>query len=392
MKWNNKTHELETVVGKLMEKQEQFRHIYIFGAGQIGSQIMITLCAYNILAGFIDNDKQKQQSGYRGHKVYSFEEYLKIKNGLIVIAVSDKIMPEILQQMEDAHLLEEKDFYSHTAFCNRIFPIISVYLFNKSYVALAQISLTERCTLKCKKCAHGCFAVDNNKVSDLTLQQVYKSADSFFAKVDFIQEFVLIGGEPLLYQNLSDVIKHIGSRYRKQIGIFSITTNGTIVPNWEVLKECRDNNVIFRISNYSRTIPRLENTYKKLTDALESYGIAYSLGKKEREWMDYGFDHVNHNTSEEELTRVFDSCKTSCREVRENRFYFCVMARSVSENMGFHVGDNDYLDLDVLQGERGKKELLEFNLGYSEKGYLDMCNYCHGADAEKYPIPVAEQM
>lgn len=169
MKWNNKTHELETVVGKLMEKQEQFRHIYIFGAGQIGSQIMITLCAYNILAGFIDNDKQKQQSGYRGHKVYSFEEYLKIKNGLIVIAVSDKIMPEILQQMEDAHLLEEKDFYSHTAFCNRIFPIISVYLFNKSYVALAQISLTERCTLKCKKCAHGCFAVDNNKASDLTL-------------------------------------------------------------------------------------------------------------------------------------------------------------------------------------------------------------------------------
>lgn len=150
--------------------------------------------------------------------------------------------------------------------------------------------------------------------------------------------------------------------------------------------------MIFRISNYSRTIPRLENTYKKLTDALESYGIAYSLGKEEREWMDYGFDHVNHNTSEEELTRVFDSCKTSCREVRENRFYFCVMARSVSENMGFHVGDNDYLDLDVLQGERGKKELLEFNLGYSEKGYLDMCNYCHGADAEKYPIPVAEQM
>lgn len=36
--------------------------------------------------------------------------------------------------------------------------------------------------------------------------------------------------------------------------------------------------------------------------------------------------------------------------------------------------------------------LLEFNLGYSEKGYLDMCHRCHGIDAVNYPIPIAEQL
>lgn len=53
------------------------------------------------------------------------------------------------------------------------------------------------------------------------------------------------------------------------------------------------------------------------------------LGKAEREWKDYGFDHVNRNVSEKELIRVFDSCQTPCKEVRENRFYFCVMVRGV---------------------------------------------------------------
>ncbi len=391
MQWNNKSHELDTMAAKLLKKQEKYRHIYLFGAGRKGFQLMTALSVYGILEGFIDNDIHKQQEGYKGYKVYSFDDYLKQQDGMIVVAVSENIISDIVQQLEDAHLVEEEDFTVYTRFCNYVFPVISEYLFSKTYVNLAQISLTERCSLKCKKCAHGCYAVDNKKETDLTLDQVYKSADSFFAKVDFIQEFVLIGGEPLLYMRLPEVIEYIGKRYRKSIGIFSITTNGTIIPNQEVLKKCREYNVIFHISNYGGSIPKLRGTYVKLIEILEEEMVNYTFGKEESEWMDYGFDYVNRNAKKDELIEVFDKCKTPCREIRENRFYFCVMARSVAENMEFNVGKEDYLDLDSLKGEQGKKEFLEFNLGYSEKGYLDMCNYCHGADSRNYPIPAAEQ-
>lgn len=391
MQWKNKTHELDKKAEVLLDNPDKFKHIYIFGAGKIGSQIMITMQKYNILEGFIDNDIVKQNNGFDGYKVYSLEEYLKIRNGVIVVAVSKKNMTDVTEQLKDGNLLKEKDFFFHRTFCNIIFPIVSVYLFNKAYVNVAQISLTERCTLKCKKCAHGCAAVDNKKAKDLTLEQVNKSADSFFSKIDFIQEFVLIGGEPLMYKQMSDVIKYIGKNYRDKIGIFSITTNGTILPDEEVFKMCASNKVLFRISNYGKSIPRLKNIYKKLTNMLESYGIEYVLAGEESNWTDYGFDYVNHKESKDGLIKIFDACQTPCREVRENRFYFCVMARSVSENMKFNVGEKDYLDLDTLQGDAGTKILLEFNLGYSEKGYLDMCNYCHGADSVNYPIPVAEQ-
>ena len=101
---------------------------------------------------------------------------------------------------------------------------------------------------------------------------------------------------------------------------------------------------------------------------------------------------LDRKAEEEELIKVFDECKTPCREIRENKFYYCVMARSVSDNLGYNVGQDDYLDLDKLNGENYKKELLEFTLGYSDKGYLDMCNHCHGAEAKNYPIPAAEQV
>ena len=88
---------------------------------------------------------------------------------------------------------------------------------------------------------------------------------------------------------------------------------------------------------------------------------------------------------------IFDKCKTPCREIRGSRYYYCVMARSVSDNLGFDLGKDDYLDFRKIKKE-DKKVLLEFEMGYSEKGYLDMCNHCYGADAANYPIPVAEQI
>lgn len=391
MKWKNKGHEFDEYAKKLALSQSRARKYYIFGAGIIGKRMASILQWYGCAECFIDNDISKQGSKTDGISVVSLESYLQIRDGQIIVAVSSEKEPEIVEQLEKNSLIHEMDFWLHEEFINIILPIISTYYYDKVFIPLAQISLTERCSLKCKKCAHGCYAVDHN-AEDLTLEQVYKSTDSFFAKVDYIKEFVLIGGEPCLYKDLSQVISYIGKRYRDRIKIFSITTNGTIVPNKEVLIASREYNVLFRISNYIHQIPRLEAIHKCLVDMLKAYNIQYILQEKETEWIDYGFEYVNREATEEELIRVFDACHTPCREVRENRFYYCVMARSISDNLKYHVGQNDYLDLEQLNGENYKKELLEFILGYSEKGYLDMCRHCRGAEAKDYPILAAEQV
>ncbi len=391
MIWNHKGHELDQYAERMTGLNPQIKY-YIFGAGILGKELMIVLRKYGCLVAFIDNSIEKQQNKIDDFEVISFQEYLKRRDGQIVIAATKKNSRIIRKQMEENLLHHEIDFFEYDEFSERVFPVISLYCFHKLYIALTQITLTERCTLKCKKCAHGCFAVDYSTASDLTLEQVFKSADYFFSKVDFIKEFVLIGGEPLLYKELPQAIQYIGEEYREKIGTYTITTNGTIVPDEEVLKLCKKYNVLFRISNYSHQIPRLKEAYQRLTDTLNEHGIAFLLGEEDFEWMDYGFEYVKRESDEDVLIKVFDACKTPCREIRENKFYFCVMARSVSDNLKLHVGEQDYLDFLKLDVTEYKKEVLEYSLGYSDKGYLDMCRFCNGAEANDKPIPAAEQV
>ena len=305
-----------------------------------------------------------------------------------MIAADEKNIPAIESQLRKAGLKEQKDFYTYREFMKTVYPVLSVYAYNQFYVEQAQICLTERCSLKCKACAHGCYAVDAGS-QDMSLEMAKESADCFFEKVDLVKEFVLIGGEPFLYQKLDKIIAYIGEKYREKMIYFSITTNGTIMPNQKILELCRKYHVLIRISNYSAELKYLEKKYEKLKEELKRHGVSYRMSDSDSHWMDYGFETLDRGGNEEELIRVFDKCGTNCREIRGNRYYYCVMARSVSDNLGFGLGEDNYLDFKDVED---KKVLLEFEKGYSEKGYLDMCNHCNGADAVQHPIPVAEQL
>lgn len=391
MKWSDRGHELDEYAKELVQDfRNKKEKIFIFGAGLIGEDIRTILEKGELFSGYIDNDREKQKSGINKAKVISPQKYLYGNApGIIVIAADKKNIPIMENQLIQMGLKKNKDFYEYTIFMKNVFPILSVYVKNKLYVELVQICLTERCSLKCKKCAHACHVVDSKK-PDLDIKMAKKSADIFFQHVDIVKEFVLIGGEPFLYKNLKEIIEYIGKTYRDKIVIFSISTNGTIMPTQSILELCKQYDVTFRISNYSAAVKQLEKKYKELQAILKKNQISYTISDKETKWMDYGFETVDRKGKENELIQVFDSCKTPCREIRGGHYHYCVMARSVSDNLNLGIGKNDYLDLEDLKTE-DKKVLLEFQMGYSEKGYLDMCNYCNGADAVNYQIPAAEQ-
>lgn len=391
MKWKNKGHEFDQLAREYQEKYGGMK-VYIFGAGATAAKYTQTFKHLNLLQGFVDNSSEKQGKLYLGLAVISINEWLECykNDSILVVCVSEKYYRDIRTQLLSTGLEENKDFIWHEFFYDKIFPVLSVYEYNQVFLPLVQISLTERCSLKCSKCAHACNLVPNN-ASDLPVEDACRSADELFSYVDYVRDFVLIGGEPLLYKDLAYAIDHIGRNYRDKIDIFSITTNGTIMPGEDVLQMCKKYNMLIRISNYVKTLPRLKKKHETLIDKLMSNNINFVLAPEDGAWMDYGFDYVNRHGTSEELIEVFDKCNTPCHEIRGSKFYFCVMARSVSENMNRNIGIVDYLDLDKLCAE-DKKIVFEYIMGYSDKGYLDMCNYCHGADAGRYPIPVAEQM
>ena len=377
------------------------RHrFFIFGAGKLGLELMQTLKRFRSFACFVDNDIEKQRHGWYGGHVISLDAYKARDNkDLLVLACSEKHRKNIELQMQASGMLCGYHYLYIKEFLQRVLPLYVCTQFHENYVSLSQICVTERCTLKCKKCAHGCYAVPRD-AQDMSLDMVKASADNYFAHVDYTGKFHLIGGEPLLYNDLSQAVEYIGSHYGPQIQTLCITTNGTIVPGDDVLQACKRYNVLVLISNYSVALPRLVQQHEKLTRTLSSWGIKFVLGEADKEWTDYGFDYVDRGAFSDKLSndkvvmlrKVFDACDTNCREVRGSKLYYCVQARACAENLGYPVGQADYLDLGKLdQTIESKQRLAEFESGVLDKGFLDMCNYCNGSERFLHLIPAAEQ-
>ena len=386
MRWNNKGHEFEILATELAYKWNISKDFYLFGAGGRGRFYKKIMKEFGLYSGFIDNDPNKWCN-----EVYSLSDFLNNNDcGWIILCAGYDYVREMLSQLKKMNIDEKRFFvYDDTLFFEMILPVLSVYELGKTYDRLCQISVTERCTLKCEKCAHGCWNVPMDR-ADMKLEDVIKSADYYFAAFDYVIEFVLIGGEPFLYKNLSESIEYIGERYRNQILTFAITTNGTILPSDEIIEACQKYDVHIHISNYVRTLPKLKRSYERLCSMLDENEISYDLSNEDEKWMDYGFDSLIRSDTEN-LVDVFDHCKTPCREIRGSKYYFCVQARAVSENMRFNVGAEDYLNLSEINDKEGKKALMEFGMGYSAKGYLDMCKYCYGAEAANRIIPRSVQ-
>ncbi|WP_026520141.1 radical SAM protein [Butyrivibrio sp. FCS006] len=385
MKWKKRGHEYDELGDDLLKKWEGTHDIYLFGAGEKGKFYRNILEKSGVFSGFIDN-RVVSDDGV----IYDVDQFLTTKkNGWIVLCAEAANMSEMRLQLESDYRFSNKFYiYEFDVFFQEIYPVLAAYAINRVYDNLCQISVTERCTLKCEKCAHGCWNVPMAN-EDLSLDVVKESADNYFNAFDFVVEFVLIGGEPFLYKHIAESIAYIGDNYRNQIITFAITTNGTILPTQEVLDACKKYDVHIHISNYVKTLPALRERYKMLCRILEKNDISYELSNEDDKWVDYGFDSLVRS-EEENLESVFDKCKTPCREVRGNKYYFCVQARAVGENMAFDVED-DYLDLSVIKNKEDKKTLMEFGMGYSKKGYLDMCKYCYGAEAAERVIPRAIQ-
>ena len=110
--------------------------------------------------------------------------------------------------------------------------------------------------------------------------------------------------------------------------------------------------------------------------------------EKENSGLIYGFEEVERGEDITLITEAFNECRTECREIRGSRYYYCVMSRTVPENMGWTIGKDDYLELRDLEN---KKVFFEYQQGFSDKGYVDLCRHCRGAEAPQFLIPAAEQ-
>jgi organic radical activating enzyme len=255
----------------------------------------------------------------------------------------------------------------------------------KVHIFQTDILVTERCNLNCSHC--NMFIPHYETPTHRNVDTIIQDVDLFFEKVDYVSILHLVGGEPFLYPNIDNVIKHIVSNYINKIDKFIITTNGTVTPKDTTIDLLKNNNVILSVSNYS---DKLEKLRAKVTKNIENYKLhnIKHYVRNNIEWYDFGDLRVKKNLTNEELIQHFDSCTAPFRGLNDGKFYYCHLNTSAVLTKLFPSNENDYVTLSSVTQE----ELIRFDLGYTNLGYITFCDNCNGCNTGiKIPVSYEKQ-
>jgi organic radical activating enzyme len=285
---------------------------------------------------------------------------------------------------KDYRIYLDENNIKHTWYKN-IASIWPYEYLNKVHIFQSDVLVTERCNLNCSHCnmfiPH--FEMPKHREIDI----IIKDIDSYFNIVDYVSVFHLVGGEPFLHPQIENVIQHIISNHINKIDKFIITTNGGIAPKSSTIELLKNSNVILSVSNYSDKLQKLKSKIERVIDTYKSNGIKHYV-RNEIEWYDFGDLRVKKNLPTDKLTEHFDSCTAPFRGLNDGKFYYCHLNTGAVLTKLFPLDKNDYVEIDKVS----KEDLLKFDLGYTDLGYITFCDNCNGCNTGiKIPVSYEKQ-
>jgi len=370
--------------------------IIIYGASVYGELAYIALSQMGLKPEYYC-DRSKDIKEYFGVKVICPEELNNKKNANIIIASADFFyeIRKILKEAGCNHLFDmsemlrmslPKELLSHRAqemYANRqhYIDIVENQSEEKIVFNRVQYVVSERCSLKCKDCTH--LMPYYKYPQDVDLNKYRAAFNLLLENVDCIVDLRILGGEPFMNSAMGDIIEWYHDN-RKIQGI-SVYTNGTIIPNKNILKALQKEKVKVHVSDYKIN----EDKIKNLVTVLDEFHIRYFVRTYDA-WQDAGGMEFR-NYSPDQKKEIFSHCfERNGFTFFKGKLHRCPRAAHAMNLRAIPDIKEDYVDLLDWKGtEEGLKVQLR-NL--QEKTWLESCNYCGGPNNHTQSIPAGRQV
>lgn len=365
---------LKAVVGT-----EKPIEIALYGASVLGQYVYQQLCAnkcskYHVKV-WIDNCWHEDT--LCEIPVVNEETFLKsYAVDAVVMCIRDKkIAQERFLSLKRKHLTEVF-FVPNTVWDFRL-PILNDVGTFHTYVKkwdsvmpvlpYLEFQVADACNLKCKACTHFSNLVDRDRYPSITEYEnsMKMLAEKFFS----IEKFRLMGGEPLLNQELPKYIR-IARKYFPLSDI-RVVTNGLLVTSIsdELMDAMRENTVSFDISRYQPTSKKLP----EIIEFLDRNRIKYHILKPvETFWAVLC-------KGERDYREAFHKCPDGpdgsyCKFLRNGRLYPCPdlpMRYETKEYLGLDISEEEFLENGIeLSGKDGWELLSRLHEPFT------LCRYC----------------
>lgn len=251
------------------------------------------------------------------------------------------------------------------------------------------------CNLNCKLCAAYSPYRKTNKFEEVETLMDY--VRKYFDIVDYVEVFAFTGGEPLLYKQFPKLLSEF-LKYSDHFGKMEIITNGTTLPNTELLdtiKTYGDKFKRFLIDNYGE---ELSKKIPEFTSLLDEYKIPYAVRDYFSEdahcggWVDFG-ELSQKIHSRDEAVELFSKCAYPqklelCNIIVEGSVIpCCPIIRRWLEGMADY---SEYIDLNdetmSVQEQRSKLSNIQ------KAEVFNTCEYCNGLCDNSLRFKPAEQL
>lgn len=370
MKWTDKGHQYDSIGQKICALSEGNASFCIWGAGTFGISFYETFCQEIKINAFVDSDPKKQGAIVCSIPVYA-PEYLKTEK--VFVLVSSGWTKDIYRMLDKFGYIKGEDYLHIDSFTSLYYW----YKYKKVHFSDISYTITERCSLRCEKC-NG-FVPKMHDPKNIPLDRVVADFEQFFRYVDNVNVLGLVGGDAMMHPNFADIVEELGKRYYPdKASHLEVYCNAVILPDERVLQTLKKYDVFYRFTDY-RPYTNGKQKVDEVISLLQKYGIRYDHVQFVT-WVDCGYPQASNGVQgEQNLVSFFDSCdRKSCHMLYDGKVLFCGMARSADIIDYCRIDASDVFDISTYD-EIKQIDLVEYMLGYSEKGYLNYCRMCNGS-------------
>ena len=245
------------------------------------------------------------------------------------------------------------------------------YASGHMWVGLATLDfvITERCSLKCRECSNLMQYYQNPR--DFALERLKSTLGRVLEIYDEIYELRLLGGEPLMYKEMSPLLLYLNDipQIRRICCIF---TNGTIVPAPKALDGmAAGGKTWFSISNYGALSRRLD----ELVEILHQYHIDFVV--KDIEFWTKCSTFVKHHRTTSKLKNLYDACcAKELMTLLDGKLYPCPYIANGLNLQSLPDEQENYVDImegsDIMALKSSVRKILH------GREYFTLCDYCQG--------------
>ena len=368
---------------KLSVDWSGIKEIIPYGFGWEASRCIDKLIKDFSIPFIIDNDPLKKGADYKGIPILPWDAVKDDINDRKIVVTT-----RYRQYYKIAKNLEAEGYVYGINFCNIKEFIPEWYWKNKKECCLYTVDMTvsARCNFKCKNC--NMFMPYYKTNVRYSLEDLKANIDRLFKVVDYVCYIGFIGGEPLLFTQLEELIEYVKLNYSDKVGNFTIHTNGSIMPSKQLTDAIKKYNITVAISDYGAQSPCRDKMLDTIA-YLQEQGV-YTDVRSSLEWRDVGFPESPCDFNDEELRKHMKSCSADWRGINDGKFYYCNIAWSAEKAGLTTLESDDYLVMEELTKDvgKGKELLLKLSEGYFDKGYMSFCRKCGGCGVDNTKLVV----